>query len=64
MPDGGWVTFQLLVTVPGLAANPEFTRDDVIGHATEILGDLADYADSEFMIEIAAPFEIVDVKAR
>lgn len=62
--DGGWVTFTLQVTVPGLAANPEFTRDDVVAHATSILSDLGDYAQSEYAITIAAPYEVASVEAR
>lgn len=61
MPDGGWVTFQLLVTVPGLAANPKFTRDDVIAHAESILSDLEDYGQSQMLISFSHPYEVVSV---
>ena len=64
MPDGGWVTFKVLVTVPGLAANPDFTRDDVIAHAEAHLGELEDYADSNYLITFSKPYEIVEVEQR
>lgn len=44
--DGGTVTLSLTVNVAVSAANPEFTRDDVIAHAVETLGAVGEYAHS------------------
>lgn len=62
--EGGVVTFTLQVTVPAYAANPAFTRDDVIAHATEILSELEDHADSHATITFSKPYEVTRVTTR
>lgn len=62
--DGGDVTFCVHVTVSVFATNPEFNRDDMIEHATAILGYIEDEAQQRYPgVSFSKPYEVTSVTA-
>lgn len=62
--DGGTVTLALRVTITIPAANPVFTRDDVIAHAIDEIGDAIKEPLAYIGADLAYPFDVESVVPR